>query len=139
MDLLSFKSCQLIYNDLCLYFQFPICKLEHLKNKTHEYHNKLLALGTEEPVLRVEEFGLNRIREILAGFQSTQTKQRCDCQLPCSRKFFTVQSWRSDAKNKNELASGQKNGFAFFQVSDVSYYPNCLHLQSQKSVVDCKS
>ncbi len=27
------------------------------------------------------------------------------------------ESWRSDAKNKNELETGQKNGFAFFQVS----------------------
>ncbi len=46
----------------------------------------------------------------------TYTEKRCDCQLPCTRKVFTIQSWRSDAKNKHEVENGLDNGFAFFQV-----------------------
>ena len=102
-------------------FQHPICLLEHLQNKTDEYLEKLLKQNPEEPPEKVEEFGLTRIREIMAGFQSTHPEPRCDCQLPCSRKLFTIQSWRSDAKNKNELETGQKNGYAFFQVIHLFY------------------
>jgi hypothetical protein len=88
----------------------------------------------------VEEFGLTRIREIVAGFQSTRPEPRCGCQLSCSRKLFTLQSWRSDAKNKNEVESGQKNGFAFFQVtvdlnidlSIIDKYRFIVHLFSGK-------
>ena len=90
--------------------------LEHLQNKTDEFKEKITQLNPDEPPKNVEEFGITRIREILAGFQNTGPEQRCDCLLPCSRKFFTIQSWRSDAKNKNEIESGEKNGYAFFQV-----------------------
>ena len=101
--------------------------MTNLENKTLEFKEKLKAQTDEEMTREIEEYGLIRIREILAGFQNTGMEKRCDCLLPCSRKFYNLQSWRSDAKNQHEIDTGSSNGYAFFQVAlMLSFCLSCL-------------
>ena len=93
--------------------KFPVCSHSHLTtNKTTDDISK-------------EESGLIRIREILSGFQNigstSSSDRRCGCPVPCKRKLVTLQSWRSDAKNKNQLFDDEETnkGFAFFQVTTL--------------------
>jgi hypothetical protein len=80
-----------------------------LSNKGRQFSSGQMTSGNVD-FQETEEFGLIRIREILAEFHNVGSDHRCDCAIPCKRKFLSLQSWRSDSKNEN------KDGFAYFQV-----------------------
>ena len=96
--------------------EFPICGRKHLEEKTKEHSDKRkkkLDLGDGGRFSNeAEEFGVIRLREILAGFRTGDPEGRCGCPVPCKQTYFRLQSWKSDTREKED-----KNvGFALFQV-----------------------
>jgi hypothetical protein len=69
-----------------------ICQFEDFNDKTQEYLSRVQLYDSSIKV--VEEYGLVRLRQMLASFnQDVNTELRCGCQLPCRRKIPKIIKW----------------------------------------------
>ena len=92
------------------------CLLDDLELKTKNY-SQTINHGQNKP-RSAEEFGLIRIRELLAEFCQEDLKARCNCKLKCKRKILSMAKWPSQKveKARNSTGSRENHKFAVFQV-----------------------
>ena len=97
------------------------CVLQDLEPKTAEYSKKLASKKA------VEEFGLVRIKQILASFkQDHDEKTRCGCPIKCKKSIFSIGMWLT----KIQEFRGRKShiNYMTFRVSqlylNITYFFN---------------
>ena len=74
------------------------CLIQDLKNKT-EVYAKEMNKGKLVGYKSVEEFGLVRIKQILAKFNHENIEEfRCGCPFKCKRSVITINKWPKEMK-----------------------------------------
>ena len=96
--------------------QHRVCGLDDLANATADYVAEMEAsMGNYSGVVeqRVEEVGLIKIRDWLAGFNEERASaNRCGCKLPCRRTLITIQTFQAAP------VQDRASVFAVFQVRE---------------------